>query len=202
MRLFWMAWGMALLLIAGAVAGGVWLISADETWLLSYRVGAWAIEVFILVFAFVGAYRLALLGTLALKHVLAQNLAIMIALELDDLRIEAQRRARVLDPEAASLQTSVQAAAQEFRIPRFLEDRAELRRLLGPATEQTLEELLRSLQSFNATMHDLGAPRKESDLVARHQTAALLRRELDVILERLERSMRSLAPFNRASVIQ
>ena len=187
MRLFWMAWGFALLLLAMAVSGGAWLIEAGADWSLPHRLAGRALAATLLVFAFVGAYRLATLGTLALKHVLAQNLAIVIAMELDDLRRAAREQAALRSAATAVIDGCAQITPSGLQIPHFFGERAELRVLLGLATERTLEELLVALRSFNA------AARAAAD----NATYRALRGELDVVLEQLDRSMRSLAPFNQ-----
>jgi hypothetical protein len=183
MRLFWMAWGLALLLLAGVVGGGSWLIAVAADAALAYRLGSWAAALLLLAFGFVGAFRLAFLGTLALKHVLARNLAIVIALELEELQALAHQQAALLSA-ASGAGRVVQFVPSGLRIPRFFGERSELRELLGPATGQTLEYLLESLQHFNAAAGDPVA----------------LRHELDLVLYRLESALRALAPFSRASM--
>ena len=182
MRLFWIAWGLALLLLAGAVGGGSWLISTAADAALGYRIGSWVFAALLLAFGFVGAFRLALLGTIALKQLLARNLAIVIALELEELRAAAHQQAALLSA-ASGAGAMVQLAPSRLKIPRFFGERSELRELLGPATDRTLEDLLESLRHFNA---------------ATGGDTATLRHELDLVLYRLESALRALAPFTLA----
>jgi len=183
-RLFWIAWGLALLLLAGVVGGGSWLISAASDSALAFRIGSWVAAVLLLAVGFVGAFRLALLGTIALKHLLARNLAIVIALELEELRAAAHQQAALLSA-AGGAGPAVQLAPSGLKVPRFFGERSEVRELLGPATERMLEDLLDSLRHFNA---------------AAGSDTATLRHELDLVLYRLESALRALAPFSRASM--
>lgn len=184
MRLFWIAWGLALLLLAAVVGGGSWLIAAAADGALVLRIGSWIAAALLLAVGFVGAFRLALLGTIALKHLLARNLAIVIALELEELRAAAHQQAALLAA-AGGAGPVVQLAPSGLRVPRFFGERSELRELLGPATERSLEELLDQLRHFNA---------------ASGGDTAALRHELDLVLYRLEGALSALAPFSRTSM--
>jgi hypothetical protein len=80
-----------------------------------------------------------------------------------------------------------------LRIPRFFGDRDEIRRLLGPATEQTLEQVLVSLQSYNQTVVEVESRTLDRNAVLR------LWREIGVVQERLKLAAREVAPFCLAS---
>jgi hypothetical protein len=149
MRAFWMAWGQAVLLLAVGTLAAIWIFGVSGDWSLVPRVLARIVGIALMVCALIAAFRSGFLGTMALKQVLAENLAIVIAMELDDLRRAAEHRA--LSGEGATLSTAA------LEIPAFFGERDEIRKLLGKATEHTLEEIYVSLQSYNAAAK-AGAP--------------------------------------------
>jgi hypothetical protein len=193
MRLFWMAWGLAVLLVLVATGGTAWVFAASDQWSALARIGSRAACLVGLLAAFVGAFRLALLATASLRFVLAQNLAALIVMELDDLRQAAQERAAALSGHAgAEAQKTFSDAwqpSETLQIPRFFGNRNEIRKLLGPATEQTLEQVLISLQSYNQTVSD--ARLRSGD----RSTKARLWQEIAVVQERIKQAAREVAPF-------
>lgn len=192
MRLFWMAWSFAVLLVLTAIGGTGWVFAASEHWPDLSRVVSRAVCLLAALAAFVGAFRLALLATSVLRFVLAQNLAALIVMELDDLRQAAQERAESLAG-ASSPQQGILAdawrASEQLRIPRFFGERREIRKLLGPATERTLEQLLVSLHSYNEAAADARAHS------ASGTPAQRLWSEIAVVQERLRRAAVDVAPF-------
>lgn len=192
MRLFWMAWSFAVLLVLIAIGGTAWIFAASEHWPDITRIVSRAACLVGSLAAFVGAFRLALLATSVLRFVLAQNLAALIVMELDDLRQAAAERAESL-AEVAGAAQNVHAdawrASEQLQIPRFFGDRKEIRKLLGPATERTLEQLLASLQRYNQAVIDM----KTQDL--NDSAAHRLWREIAIVQERLKRAAIEVAPF-------
>ncbi len=205
MRLFWIAWSLAVALIVAAVAVVAWLLSFTETWSLLPFVGARALCVFIGLLAFVGAFRLALLGTVALRSLLARNLAIVIAEELDDLRQAMQARAVALAEGPIAVEraadTDLWRLAGAQRYPILLGDRQEIRRLLGKATEHTLEQVLASLRSYNeAVMEaDLEGVR---GLESRQNARRDLWRKIGVVQDHIVEATRAVSPFCRPNLPQ
>lgn len=193
MRLFWMAWGFAVLLILVSVGGTAWVFASSDSWPDLWRIGSRSLSLIATLAAFVGAFRLALLATASLRFVLAQNLAALIVMELDDLRQAAQERAASLAgqarAEAQQADSDEWQPSEALRIPRFFGDRAEIRKLLGPATEQTLEQVLASLQSYNKTLVEVRAQRADRNAVLR------LWQEIGIVQERLKQAAREVAPF-------
>lgn len=114
-------------------------------------------------------------------------------MELDDLRQAVQERAESLAGQAAEEMPTVPGmtwqSSEALRIPRFFGDREEIRRLLGPATEQTLEQVLLSLQSYNQIVDKM----KSQD--ADRSAALDLWKEIAVVQERLKLAAREVAPF-------
>jgi hypothetical protein len=188
-----MAWGFAVLLILVAVGGTAWVFAASNGWPGLMRMGSLFLSLVASLAAFVGAFRLALLATGSLRFVLAQNLAALIVMELDDLREAAQERAASLagqaGTEAGKTPPSAWQSSESLRIPLFFGDRDEIRRLLGPATEQTLEQVLISLQSYNQTVVEVESKAPDRNAVLR------LWREIGVVQERLKQAAREVAPF-------
>lgn len=180
MRAFWMAWGLAVLLLVTGTLGAVWIFGASAEWPVLARVLARIAGVALLLCMFVGAFRSGLLATMSLKQVLAENLAIVIAMELDDLRRAAEHHALALNLEAEPARTP-----DALAIPRFFGDRDEIRRLLGKATEHTLEEIHASLQSFNE------AARGTSDTESRQR----MQGKAAAIQEQVGRAARLLNQF-------
>jgi hypothetical protein len=191
MRLFWMAWGFAVLLILIAIGGTAWIFSVSDQWADFARIGVRVASVIASLAAFVGAFRLALLATASLRLVLAQNLAALIVMELDDLRQAAQERAAVLaDADGVGEAPSdVWRSSEALRIPRFFGDRQEIRKLLGPATEQTLERVLESLQSYNQTVKEVRAQSADQSAGTR------LWHDIALVQERIKLAAREVAPF-------
>jgi hypothetical protein len=191
MRLFWMAWSLAVLLVLVAIGGTAWVFAASEHWPGFARVASRAGCLLGSLAAFVGAFRLALLATASLRFVLARNLATLIVMELNDLHQAAQERAASF-AEGGEAHTSPEAS-EALQIPRFFGDRTEIRKLLGPATEHTLEQLLISLQSYNQAVIDVTLETGSGSPAHR------LWQEIRVVQERLKLAVQELAPFCLAS---
>ena len=193
MRLFWMAWSFAVLLVLIALGGTAWVFAASEHWPDVTRIVLRAVALVASLAAFVGAFRLALLATASLRFVLSQNLAALIVMELDDLRLAAQERASALagsaGAEAQKAGPVAWPSSGTLQIPSFFGDRREIRKLLGPATEQTLEQLLVSLQSYNQAVDEVKAQNSNAGAVHR------LWQEISVVQERLKQAAREVAPF-------
>jgi hypothetical protein len=189
MRLFWMAWGLAVLLIGAAIGGSAWVLTASAAWPLLPLTLLRLVCAAAIVIAFVGAFRLAILGTVALKRVLARNLAIVIAMELEDLR------ASVTECASALAETGSEAPALD--IPAFLGKREEIRSLLGRATEHTLERVLVSLQSYNATIQEIERGVRAADAEAARQTVSHLRWKIGVVGDHIRQALSALALFRQ-----
>jgi hypothetical protein len=189
MRLFWMAWGLAVLLIGAAIGGSAWALTASAAWPLLPLTLLRLVCAAAIVIAFVGAFRLAILGTVALKRVLARNLAIVIAMELEDLR------ASVTECASALAETGSEAPALD--IPAFLGKREEIRSLLGRATEHTLEQVLVSLQSYNATIQEIERGVRAADAEAARQTVSHLRWKIGVVGDHIRQALSALALFRQ-----
>ena len=172
MRAFWMAWGLAVLLLVVGTLGAMWIFGISAAWPAAPRILATIVGVALLLCTLVCAVRAGFLGTMALKQVLAENRAIVIAMELDDLRRAAEQH------------------AQALKIPRFFGERDEIRKLLGKATEHTLEEIHASLQSYNDVAR--AAP---ADAEGRQMLATLLQGKAAVIQEQVGRAVRLLDQF-------
>jgi hypothetical protein len=156
MRLFWMAWSLAVLLVLAAIGLSAWVFAASENWSDLTRIVSRSACGVGLLLAFVGAFRLAVLATASLRFVLAQNLAALIVMELDELRQNAEENAIALARD--SMAHSKGRVRDEWPvgtlpIPRFFGERNEIRKLLGPATQETLEQLLASLENYNQIVH-------------------------------------------------
>jgi hypothetical protein len=147
MRAFWTGWGLAVLLLSAGTFGAVWMFGASRSWPVVPHVLTNVVGIALLLLMVIGAFRSALLGTMALKQLLAENLAIVIAMELDDLRRAAEQRALSLQGEATPASTAQGMAA--LGIPKFFGERDEIRKLLGAATAHTLQEIHVSLQTYN-----------------------------------------------------
>ncbi len=193
MRLFWMAWAFAVLLILVSVGSTAWVFASSDGWPDLWRIGARSLSLVATLAAFVGAFRLALLATASLRFVLAQNLAALIVMELDDLRQAAQERATSLAGQARAETRSADSdewqPSEALRIPRCFGERADIRKLLGPATEQTLEQVLASLQSYNKSVVDVRSRRADRNAVLRQW------QEIGIVQERLRQAAREVAPF-------
>lgn len=206
MRLFWIAWCAAVSLIVVAVTVTAWVLSVTESWPLLPFLVARALCVVIGLVAFVGAFRLALLGTVALRHLLAQNLAIVIAMELDDLRQAMQVRAVALADGGAAgaeqmLDTKLWRSAELQRFPKLLGDRDEVRKLLGKATEHTLEQVLISLRAYHDTVveADLDGVRGADSMERARRDVW---RQIAVVQDRIAQAANAVAPFCRPSLLQ
>jgi hypothetical protein len=189
MRLFWMAWGLAVLLIGAAIGGSAWVLTASAAWPLLPLTVLRLVCAAGIVIAFVGAFRLAILGTVALKRVLARNLAIVIAMELEDLRASVT--------ECASALTETGSEAPALDIPAFLGKREEIRSLLGRATEHTLEQVLVSLQSYNATIEEIERGVRAADAEGARQTVSHLRWKIGVVGDHIRQALSALALFRQ-----
>lgn len=191
MRLFWMAWGFAVLLVLAAIGGTAWIFAASDQWTDAPRLAVRVVCVVASLAAFVGAFRLALLATASLRLVLAQNLAALIVMELDDLRQAALERASVLADAGGTgqPQPEVWRSSEALRVPGFFGDRQEIRKLLGPATEKTLEQVLESLQSYNQTVTEIRSRDPDQNAGTR------LWHDIALVQERIKLAAREVAPF-------
>ena len=193
MRLFWMAWAIAVLLVLVSIGGTAWVFAESDGWSVFPRIGVRSLCLVGSLAAFVGAFRLALLATASLRFVLAQNLAALIVMELDDLRNAAQECADALAALANAGPKQAQSRAWQpsgtLRIPRFFGDREEIRKLLGPTTEQTLEEVLISLQSYNKAVVEVNSQSADRNAVLH------LWEEIGVLQQWLKRAAQQVAPF-------
>ena len=193
MRLFWMAWGLAVLLVLVAIGGSAWVFVASEDWSDLARIISRSTCIIGLLFAFVGAFRLALLATSSLRFVLAQNLAALIVMELDELRQNAEERAVALAKnELRHVQGKGRDEWQSVRtlpIPRFFGERNEIRKLLGPATQETLEELLASLENYNRIVDAVKSQETNGNAVV------ILWQGIWAVESRLKRAALEVAPF-------
>lgn len=192
MRLFWMAWGFAILLVLAAIGLSAWVFGVSENWSgLSRIVSRSACGVGLLL-AFVGAFRLALLATASLRFVLSQNLAALIVMELDELRQNTQERAITL---AKNELDHTRGEVRELPsigtlpIPSFFGERKEIRKLLGPATQETLEELLASLETYNQIVHAVKSQETTENAVM------LLWQGIFAVESKLKHAAREVAPF-------
>ena len=192
MRLFWMAWSFAVLLVLMATGGTAWVFAVSDGWPGLVRVTSRALCLIGSFAAFVGAFRLALLATASLRFVLAKNLAAVIALELDGLRRAAQERATALTGDtspARAVHLDAWRASETLQIPHFFGERGEIRKLLGPATEYTLEQLLASLQSYNRAVATAKSQK------AGGNAGPLLWQEIVGVQNSLKRAAHEIAPF-------
>ena len=191
-----MAWSFAvcLVLIGLGLTAGVFALSEHLPAAMQLIVRTTSLVVSLA--AFVGAFRLALLATATLRAVLAQNLAALIVMELNDLRQAAQKQAVALAGEAAVEAGDASAASwppsDALPIPRVLGERKEVRRRLGPATEHSLEQLMVSLESYNRTIAEAKRQRAGG-------SAHLLWQEISVVQERLKLAAGELASFRFAN---
>jgi hypothetical protein len=184
---FWLAWIFAVLCVAAAIAASVLSIGLTEDW---PRTDRWLARLLVALAALVAlyvAYRSAMAGTRSLQRALVANMAMLIALELEELRLEAEQRAQMIHLGRAV--GGMRGEAAGLPVPAFLAEREEIREMLGEPTERALTDLLYSLQNFNLAMaagnHPLPQPR--SDLPG----------HLATVCEHLGRAMQCLAPFLR-----
>src|SRR5262245_18515739 len=191
-----MAWSFAVCLVLVGLGLTAWVFASSGHLPDEMRLIVRGASLAVSLAAFVGAFRLALLATATLRAVLAHNLAHLIVTELNDLRQAAQKQAAALAGEASGEAAGAPAApwppTDTLLIPRVFGERNEVRRLLGPATEQTLEQLLLSLESYNRTIAE--AKRQQSG-----GSTHLLWQEISVVQERLKLAARALAPSRFAS---
>jgi hypothetical protein len=198
MTVFWMAWGLAVLLLGGAIATAAWLLSISESSSLLPLTLALATCAILVIGAFFGSVRLALLATAALKRVLAQNLAIVIAMELKELRASIKARADSLGADhSASAATA--APVQAIEIPKFFGKREEIRKLLGRPTERTLQDILAGLQSYNASVQELRSDLQAPDHEAGRHTVSSLQWKSRELADQIRQAISALAPFHRAA---
>jgi hypothetical protein len=192
MRLFWMAWGLAVLLVLAAIGMSAWVFAASENWSELTRIVSRSACGVGLLLAFVGAFRLAVLATASLRFVLAQNLAALIVMELDELRQNAEENAVALARD--SMAHSKGRVRGEWPvgtlpIPRFFGERNEIRKLLGPATQETLEQLLASLENYNQIVHAVKGQETNENAVV------LLWQGIWAVESKLKQAAREVAPF-------
>lgn len=185
---FWLAWLMAVSLLAAAIAAILLGFAATDDWagrdLILGRSGA-ILVAFAMLF---GAYRSALAGTRSLQRALVHNFALLVAYELDQLRSAAERQAEYLD--AGWGLAPIHISSLEIRVPGCLEDREEIRNIFDSPTEAALSDLLASLKAYNLALAagatDSARPR-ERDLAGR----------LAEVHQHLRRSLQILAPHLR-----
>jgi hypothetical protein len=198
MRLFWTAWGLAFFVIAAAVATVAWLLSISETWQLVPFFLIRALCIIIGLIAFVGAFRLGLMGTVSLRVLLAQNLAIVITMELDDLRLAMQTRAIALGERPVAPDQALDAKDWQLtelqKYPALLGDRAEVRKLLGKATEHALEQILVSLHQYNDAVRDADLDRLQG--AESWRSARLnLWHKIRVVQDNIAEAANTVSPF-------
>jgi 2-keto-3-deoxy-L-rhamnonate aldolase RhmA len=154
MRRFWMAWCVAVLLLGIAVVGFGYLFSISEDWWIGYKIGGRILAGLIAAWAIYDAHRMAVHGTVALQEVLAQNLATMVASELERLKAATDARRRSLAAKGSSLMA---ALCDEERIglelPTCRFDNEGVRTLLGNPTEQALGAVLEAIEEYNRLIH-------------------------------------------------
>jgi len=173
---FWVAWMMAVALLAGGLAGTVLVVkhtgqwdNADQ-WVTRGAASALAL------FAFYLAFRLALVGTAALQRALAHNLALLVSFELAELKAETMARAEIL---------AAGGNSPAFRLPFFREEREDIAKLLGEPTEAALRRLLFSLEAFNSA----------TVAADQRQTAMRMRARLAEVDLHLGRAFLAIDPF-------
>jgi hypothetical protein len=191
-----MAWSFAVGLIMVGLGLTAWVFASSGHLPDEMRLVVRGASMVVSLAAFVGAFRLVLLATATLRVILAQNLADLIVTELNGLRQAAQKQAAARAGEASGETAGAPAApwppTDALPIPRIFGEREEVRRRLGPATEQTLEPLLVSLESYNRTIAE--AKRRQAD-----GSAHLLWQEISVVQERLKLAARALTTSRFAS---
>jgi hypothetical protein len=138
---FWVAWVMAVTLLAGGLAGTVLAVKRTGHWDSHDQWVTRGAAIALALFAFYLAFRLALVGTAALQRALAHNLALLVSFELAELKAETMARAEIL---------AAGGNSPAFRLPFFREEREDIAKLLGEPTEEALRRLLFSLEAFNS----------------------------------------------------
>lgn len=184
---FWLAWFVALLWVAAAIAGSVGVVTRSEFWEPMPQLIVRGTTFILAMAALFAAYRTALLGTQSLQRALARNLAMLIAFELDQLRIEAERRTQILH--AGNQIDLGLAATAELHVPGFFSEREEIRAAFGEPTERALSDLLQSLQNFNIAL--TSRPAQKAGLGGDVQAHLL------AVYEHLGQAMQSLGPHLR-----
>lgn len=173
---FWVAWALAVMLLAGGFAGITLVIGKTSDWSSWDQWITRGAVIMLALCAFYLAFRLALHGTAALQRALAHNLAMLISFELAELLSEAEQRAQIL---------ATKGELPAFRLPYFQDEREDIARLLGQPTEEALRCLLHSLEAFNA-----------SALAENHRRASnRLIGQLADIDDQLGRAMSAIDPF-------
>lgn len=187
---FWLAWFVAILCLAAAIAGVVVALRMTADWPNDRQWTAFGLAGLFSIGALFMAYRAALAGTRSLQRALAGNLAMLVAFELDQLRCAAEQRAQLIH--VASQVAGVDAVAARLPVPAFFAEREEIRHLLGEPTERVLVDLLNSLHGFNLALaagdRPLRVPRSD------------LEGHLSVVSTHLGRALSSLAPYLRQAV--
>lgn len=184
---FWLAWFVAVICVAAAIAGGVVAVDMIANWSGDRQWVALGLACAFSLLALFVAYRAALAGTRSLQRTLAGNLAMLIAFELDELRCAAEQRAQLLHLGSHIEETDAVAAG--LPVPAFFAEREEIRDLLGEPTERVLVDLLNSLQGFNMALAGGDRPA--------HVSRSDLENHLTVVYAHLGSAMSSLAPHLR-----
>lgn len=192
MRLFWMAWGLAVLFVLIAIAGSAWVFTASDSWPNVPRIFWRSVCIVGSLLAFVGAFRLAMLATASLRFILSQNLAALIVMELDELRQSTHDRAVELAQKNLTKEIRERGEWRSIGtlpIPSFFGERKEIRKLLGPATQETLEELLASLENYNQIVDAVKSQETNGNAVV------ILWQAISAVESRLRHAAREVAPF-------
>jgi hypothetical protein len=181
---FWAGWAGAVLLLAVALGMAGWLISHASSASVATSGG---IAVMLIL---AGALYLARRGTASLKGVLARNLAIVIAIDLEELRRSIG--AGGVEATAANLE------ARRLEVPAFFGSRREIRGLLGPVTERTLVDILAGLRAYNEALDNFrqraSAPASLSALPEE------LRRQVGHLHDHIRQALSLLAPYRHPTM--
>jgi 2-keto-3-deoxy-L-rhamnonate aldolase RhmA len=154
MRRFWTAWCVAVLLLGIAVVGFGYLFSISEDWSAGYRIGGRILAGLIATWAIYDAHRMAVHGTVALQEVLAQNLATMVATELERLKAATDARRRSLAAKGAGVVAALGDAERiGLELPTCRFDNEGVRTLLGNPIEQALSAVLEAIEEYNRLIH-------------------------------------------------
>lgn len=197
---FWLAWLMAILLLAGMLAGGVFVVARTKDWVLADQLAARGIVVLLALAGLYLAFRLALYGTAVLQRVLAHNLARLIAFELDDLRAQADQRAAYLVMRVHAVGATAEAflpPSPALPVPHFFADTDDIAKLLGEPVERALEDLLLSLSAFNSSLKAASLERLTRGVAAREQAHLHVRQQLIRVHEHLAQAMQIVNPLCR-----
>jgi hypothetical protein len=178
---FWVAWVMAVALLAGGLAGAVLVVKQTGPWGNDDEWVARGAAIALALLAFYLAFRLALVGTAALQRALAHNLALLVSFELAELKAETKARAEIL---------AAGGNSPAFQLPFFREEREDIAKLLGEPTEEALRRLLFSLEAFNrATVAD-----------GQRQGSTRMRARLADVDLHLGRALSAIDPFCQRAV--